>query len=80
MTISALPQPYNRNNKNAKYDVQRKTSYITSIYLGCYVGYLIYSVTSFLILEKKTVNFSLVATSQRPDFDIFVFSSANWNL
>ena len=29
---------------------------------------------------KKAVNFSLAATGQRPDFDIFVFSSANWNL
>ena len=41
---------------------------------------MIYSVTFFILEIKQAVNFSLIATSQRPDFDIFVFSSANWNL
>ena len=48
-----LPQLYNRGNKSAKYDVQRKASSMTSIYLGCYGGYLIYSVTSLDFGDRK---------------------------
>ena len=80
MTISALPQPYRHGNKNAKYGIQRKTSFITSIHLGFYGGYLNYGVTFFILEIKQAVSFSLAATSQRPGSDIFVFSSANWNL
>ena len=53
MTISALPQPYNRGNKNAKYGIQRKTSFITSIHLGSCGGYLNYGVTFFDFGNKK---------------------------